>query len=71
MPAQVLAWLLISGTMTVIWHVFVAGAISMLTRSQTFMDVSDSYTTWNMSFMMFVFSLIIVGVWLWAGESKR
>ena len=70
MPAQVLAWLLIAGTMTVLWHVFVASAISMLTRSQTFMDVSDSYAVCNMSFIMFIVSLVVVGVWLWEGKSK-
>jgi hypothetical protein len=65
MPVQVLAWLLISGTMTVIWHIFVACAISMLTRSLTFMDVSDSGPAWIMSLFMFTGSLVAVGSWLW------
>lgn len=65
MPAQVLAWLLISGTMVVIWHLFVAGAISMLSSSVTFADVSDSEVMWLISFFMFIGFLISVGTWLW------
>jgi len=65
MPVQVLAWLLISGTMAVIWHIFVACAISMLTSSLTFTDVSDSAPMWFMSLFMFIGSLVSVGTWLW------
>lgn len=65
MPAQVLAWLLIAGIMTVIWHVFVAGAISMLSSSVTFADVSDSKVMWLISLFMFIGFLVSVGIWLW------
>lgn len=65
MPVQVLAWLLIAGTMTVIWHTFLAGAISMLSSSVTFADVSDAAPMWFMSLFMFIGSLVSVGAWLW------
>jgi len=67
MPAQVLAWLLIAGTMTVIWHAFLAGAISMLSSSVTFADVSDAAPMWFMSLLMFIGFLVSVGTWLWEG----
>jgi hypothetical protein len=65
MPVQVLAWLLIAGTMTVIWHTFLAGAISMLTSSLTFTDVSNSAPMWFMNLFMFMGFLVSVGTWLW------
>jgi len=65
MPAQVLAWLLVAGTMTVIWHAFLAGAISMLSSSVTFADVSDAAPMWIISLLMFIGFLISVGTWLW------
>ena len=65
MPAQVLAWPLIAGTMTVIWHLFIAGTISMLTSSLTFTDVSDSAPIWFMDLFMFIGCLVSVGTWLW------
>ena len=65
MPVQVLALLLIAGTMTVIWHAFLAGAISMLSSSVTFADVSDAVPMWFMSLFMFIGFLISVGTWLW------
>lgn len=65
MPVQVLAWLLIAGTMTVIWHAFVAGAISMLSSSVTFADVSDAAPIWFMDLFMLMGCLVSVGLWLW------
>lgn len=65
MPAQVFAWPLIAGTMTVIWHIFVAGAISMLSSSVTFADVSDAAPMWVISLLMFIGFLVSVGIWLW------
>jgi len=65
MPAQVLAWLLIAGTMTVIWHAFLAGAISMLSSSVTFAEVSNAGPMWVMSLLTFIGFLMCVGTWLW------
>jgi len=65
MPAQVLAWLLVAGTMTVIWHAFLAGAISMLSSSVTFTEVSNAGPMWVMSLLTFIGFLMCVGTWLW------